>query len=144
MKYKSLLLTAVFSFTLTPLAMAESAEDLFYQGVDAYDKGNYAQAAKLYEQACNGGDAEGGCYNLGLLYHNGQGVKQNYAQAAKLFEQACHGGDAKGCYNLGVLYGNGQGKRQNKSTAKEYYGKACDLGYQDGCDWYKKLNIKGY
>ena len=90
-KRKSLLLATVFYFALTPLAMAESAEDLFYQGVNAEKKGNYAQAAKLWEQACNGGDAKG-CFNLGVLYANGQGVKQNHAQAAKLYEQACHGG----------------------------------------------------
>ncbi|MBP5790158.1 MAG: sel1 repeat family protein, partial [Neisseriaceae bacterium] len=77
MKRKLLLLTAVFSFALTPLAMAKSAEDLFKQGVDAYNKGDYSQAAKLYEQACNG-DSAGSCFNLGLLYANGQGVKQNF------------------------------------------------------------------
>ena len=41
-KRKSLLLATVFSFALTPLAMADSAEDLFYQGVNAKKKGNYA------------------------------------------------------------------------------------------------------
>ena len=143
MKRKLLLLAAVFSFALTPLAMAESAENLFNQGVNAHKQGNYSQAAKLYEQSCNGGVA-GSCFNLGLLYDKGQGVKQNYAQAAKLYEQACNGGYAESCYNLGLLYGKGQGKQQNHSTAKEYFGKACDLGYQNGCDWYKKLNIKGY
>ena len=143
MKFKHLLLVAYFSFTLIPLVMAESAEDLYYQGVNAAKKGNYAQAITFFEQACNSGKAES-CYNLGLLYANGQGVRQNYTQAAKLWEQACNGGDAQGCYNLGVLYGNGEGKQQNFSTAKEYYGKACDLGLQGGCDWYKKLNIKGY
>ncbi|MBP3221969.1 MAG: sel1 repeat family protein, partial [Neisseriaceae bacterium] len=112
MKRKLLLLTAVFSFTLTPLAMAKSAEDLLNQGVNAYEQGNYTQAAKLFEQACHGGNAKG-CYNLGVLYDKGQGVKQNYAQAAKLFEQACHGGDAQGCFNLGVSYDKGQGVKQN-------------------------------
>ncbi|MBR6877271.1 MAG: sel1 repeat family protein, partial [Neisseriaceae bacterium] len=107
MKRKLLLLTAVFSFSLTPLAMAESAEDLFYQGVNAYKQGNYSQAAKLSEQACNGGYAQG-CGALGVLYAEGQGVKQNDTQAAKLFEQACNGGVAEGCYNLGVSYEKGQ------------------------------------
>ena len=112
MKRKLLLLAACFSFALTPLAMAESAEDLFNQGVNAANKGNYAQAAKLFEQACHGGIAEG-CFNLGNLYAKGQGVKQDYEKATKLFEQACHGGDERGCYNLGVLYDKGQGVKQN-------------------------------
>ena len=140
---KRLFLLLCFSFALTPFAMAESAEYLFLQGRNADGKGNYAEAAKWYEQACNGGDVRG-CGLLGVRYAEGKGVKQNYAQAAKLFKQACNGGDTWGCGALGELYANGQGKRQDLSTAKEYYGKACDLGYQDGCDWYKKLNIQGY
>ena len=114
-----------------------------------YARGNYTDAAKFYEAGCNIGYKKNSheatnCFNLGLLYRKGQGVKQNDAQAAKFFEQACNGGVADGCYNLGASYYNGQGKRQNFSTAKEYYGKACDLGDQGGCDEYKKLNIQGY
>ena len=107
MKLKQLLLAACLSFSLIPFAMAENAEDLFYQGVNAANQGNYTQAAKLFEQACNGGNAMGGCFNLALLYANGQGVKQNYAQAAQLYEQACNGDIAQGCLNLGALYGDG-------------------------------------
>lgn len=67
-KLKSFLLIACFSFTLTPLAMAaESIEDLFYQGVKAQDKGDYAQAAKLFEKVCHMGSANA-CFNLGVLY----------------------------------------------------------------------------
>ena len=57
MKCKHLSLVAVFSLILTPFAMAESAADfLFSQGFNAEKKGNYSQAAKLYEKACNGKD----------------------------------------------------------------------------------------
>ncbi|MBO7381126.1 MAG: sel1 repeat family protein, partial [Neisseriaceae bacterium] len=132
MKRKLLLLTAVFSFALTPLAMAESAENLLNQGFNAYDKGNYTQAAKLYEQACHGGNA-GGCYNLGVLYGKGKGVKQDYAQAAKLYEQTCNGGIAQGCNNLGLLYKNGQGVKQNYVQAAKLYEKACNGGAASGC-----------
>ena len=86
----------------------------------------------------------GGCHNLGVLYQNGQGVKQDYQKAVQLLQKACDGGEAGGCSLLGVFYETGQGVRQNFSTAKQYYGKACDLGLQLGCDNYKKLNKKGY
>ena len=89
------------------------------------------------------GGAEG-CYNLGLLYGNGQGVRQNYQKAAELWQKACDSGKAEGCYNLGVCYEDGQGVKQNFSTAKQYYGKACDLGLQLGCDDHRMLNKKGY
>ena len=136
MKRKLLVLTAVFSFALTPLAMAESVENLFYQGVNAHKQGNYTQAAKLFGKACHGGNAES-CYNLGSLYAKGQ----NYTQAAKLFEQACNGGYANGCFNLGVYNFYGTGKpQQDLSAAKKYYGKACDLGNQNGCKLYESFN----
>ncbi|MBQ9725698.1 MAG: sel1 repeat family protein, partial [Neisseriaceae bacterium] len=77
------------------------------------------------------------CFNLGVSYHNGQGVRQNDYQAIKLWEKACNNGYALGCFNLGSSYYYGQGTPKDFSIAKEYYGKACDLGDQEGCDWYK-------
>ena len=106
-KLKSFLLITCFSFVLTPLAMAESAEDLFNQGIKSQDKGDYAQAAKLFEKVCQMGSANA-CFNLGHLYLDGQGVKQNKTHAAKLYEKACNGGNTKSCFNLGNAYFNGQ------------------------------------
>ena len=119
------------------------SKDLTELGYEAYNKGDYQKAAELWQKACDSGEAWG-CAILGVLYQNGQGVKQNYQKAAQLYQKACDGGSAVGYFNLGVLYGNGQGIRQNFSTAKQYFGKACDLGLQPGCDNYKKLNEKGY
>lgn len=48
------------------------------------------------------------------------------------------------CYNLGILYEKGQGVGRDYHIAKELFGKACDLGLQPGCDFYKKLNEKGF
>ena len=112
------------------------SKDLTELGNEAYYKGDY-------QKACDSGEA-GDCNNLGVLYENGQGVRQNYQKAAQLYQKGCDGGNALGCSNLGFLYENGQGVRQNFSTAKQYYGKACDLGLQLGCDNYRKLNEKGY
>ena len=119
------------------------SKDLTELGNEAYYKGDYQKAAQLYQKACDSGEA-GGCFSLGFLYQNGQGVKQDYQKAAQLYQKACDSGEAGGCLGLGYLYQNGQGVRQNFSTAKQYYGKACDLGLQLGCDSYRKLNEKGY
>jgi TPR repeat protein len=117
--------------------------DLVSDGLSKYESGNYQQAAMLFEKACDGGYATG-CYNLGVLYANGQGVNQNYQKAAKLYNKACDGGNATGCNNLGLSYKYGQGVRQNITTAKEFFGKACDGGNQKGCDNYRILNEQGY
>ena len=119
------------------------SKDLTELGDEAYDKGDYQKAAQLYQKACDGGDVKG-CFNLGILYRDGYGVKQDYQKAAELLQKACDSGETMGCIGLAVLYKNGKGIWQNFSTAKEYYGKACDLGLQSGCDDYRKLNEKGY
>ncbi|WP_258033465.1 tetratricopeptide repeat protein [Campylobacter concisus] len=84
------------------------------------------------------------CYNLGTLYNKGQGVKQDYYKAAQLWEKGCDSRDDLSCYNLGILYEKGQGVGRDYHMAKELFRKACDLGLQPGCDFYKKLNEKGF
>ena len=83
-------------------------------------------------------------YNLGVMYHNGYGVRQDYKKSKEWFEKSATQGFAEAQFNLGVMYGNGYGVRQDKKVAKEYYGKACDGGLQVGCDEYKNLNQQGY
>ena len=53
-------------------------------------------------------------FNLGLIYYNGQGVRQDYTQAVQWYRKAAEQGDAKAQYNLGVMYDNGQGVRMQK------------------------------
>lgn len=101
------------------------------------------QQSSSLKKTCDSGYADS-CGVLGILYMNGQGVKQDYNKAAELFEKACNGENAQGCYNLGFLYVKGQGVRQDYRIAKEYFGESCDLGHQNGCDTYKKLNEKGF
>ncbi len=38
-----------------------------------------------------------GCYNLGVLYANGDGVREDKVKAKELFGKACDGGDDYGC-----------------------------------------------
>ena len=83
-------------------------------------------------------------FNLGVMYENGQGVRQDYVQAVQWYRKAAEQGDAQAQYNLGVMYDNGQVVRQNYKIAKEWFGKACDNGLQLGCDAYRKLNQQGY
>jgi len=50
-----------------------------------------------------------GCLNLGVLYYNGQGIRQNKSKAKELFGKACDGGHQNGCKNYKIL--NEQGIR---------------------------------
>ena len=108
---------------------------------------DYYNAKKYYEIACNKGDGDlvqaEICYNLGVLYYEGKGVRQYYHKAFELYKKACDMKESYACNNLGFLYDYEKGVRQNLSTAKQYYGKACDLGEQMGCDNYRKANEQG-
>jgi len=112
-------------------------------GLKAYNSGNKQKAAKLYTKACDGGIMEG-CYNLGVLYSNGDGVRQDKQKAVKLYSKACDSGIMEGCFNLGILYYYGKGIHQDKQKAKQLFRKACDGGLQSGCKGYRILNEQGY
>jgi len=64
---KKLLLTLILlSFNLYA--------DTFDDALKAYDSGDKQKAVQLYTKACHG-NLMIGCYNLGVLYDTGDGVK---------------------------------------------------------------------
>lgn len=111
---------------------ANVASEEWKAGNTALDAKDYASAIRHYTAACAGGNASG-CYELGVMYSNGQGVAQSNQQAAALFGKACTGGIAPSCYNLGVMYATGEGVVQNKHQAVALFDKACAGGDATGC-----------
>ena len=140
---KTLLTTAllgasIFSFQST--AWADTLEQQFQQGLTAYEQSNYQTAFKLWLPLAEQGDANVQ-FNLGVMYAEGQGVKQDDFEAVKWYRKAAEQGDADAQAILGFSYLLGQsGVQVNKSLAKEWFGKACDNGDQGGCKYYGKLN----
>jgi TPR repeat protein len=116
--------------------------DLINNGLKAFNNGNYKEAKKLWKKAADQGYAEAQ-FILGLMYYDGQGVRQDYKEALKWCRKAADQGNAGAQFILGLMYDIGQGVRQNKSKAKELFGQACDNGYQEGCHNYKILNEQG-
>ena len=76
------------------------SQDLLQLGAEAYIGGDYKTAAKHFEKTCDDGYIDS-CSVLGMLYMDGQGVKQDYHKAAKLFEKACNGENIESCNVLG-------------------------------------------
>lgn len=56
---------------------------------------------ELLGQACDGGYAAK-CYDLGVVYRDGQIADQDSSKAKELFKKACNGGDTRGCAALEV------------------------------------------
>ena len=104
-----------------------------------YSSENYNDAFKYCKKSAEEGIKEAQ-FNLGVMYDNGQGVKQDYFKAVEWYQKAAEQGYASAQYNLGVMYAFGQGVKQDYLKAKEYFGLACDNKYQAGCDMYRKLN----
>lgn len=78
----------------------------------------------LKQQAASGNAAAQ--YDLGISYHNGDGVPQDDAQAASWFRKAADQGNALAQYNLGLLYEDGSGVPQDFGQAVIWYRKAGD------------------
>ena len=127
MKKLILLLSAIVALSLMP---AVSFADDFEAAGEAYEKGDYQTAFKIWKPLADKGDAQAQ-YNLGFLYENGQGVLQNYTKAAKYYSLAAEQNYVSAQNNLGVMYKNGQGVLQNYTEAVKYLRLAAEQNHAD-------------
>ncbi len=112
---KRLALTIVFVLGFASPVWAD-----FWDGIAAYDRGDYAAALKEWRPLAEQGNAAAQ-YNLGQMYIYGRGVPEDYAEAAKWYRKAAEQGHANAQYNLGVMYDNGQGVPQDYVQAHMWY-----------------------
>ena len=70
--------------------------------------------------------------NLGLMYHNGEGVPQDYKTAVKWLTLAAEQGGASAQYNLGIMYDNGEGILQDYVYAHMWWNIAASNGDENG------------
>ena len=66
-------------------------ENIDRRAYDLYSQGRYSEALPLYQQTANQGDASAQL-NLGIMYHNGQGVTADINQAAYWYRKAAEQG----------------------------------------------------
>ncbi len=102
----------------------------FDAGVNAYQRGDYATALRIFRQLAEQGNADAQA-KLGFMYQHGHGVAQDYAAAAKLYRKAAAQGNADAQLNLGTLYNNGQGVTQDYAQAYMWLNLAAAQGQKD-------------
>ena len=77
-------------------------------------------------------DAESGDamaqYNLGVMYHSGEGVPQDHAEAAKWYRLAADQGNSFAQENMGMFYYHGLGVPQDYAEALKWFRLAADQG----------------
>ena len=71
---------------------------------------------ELYQKACDVNSALG-CSNLGVMYENGDGVRQDKSKALNLYWKACDLKHQRGCENYAKLKNNGV-KQQTQKYAR--------------------------
>ena len=129
MRHYAKLLRATLSASLMLVAMAGAAVGgPFEDAVDAYVRGDYATAYRLFQPLAEQGNAEAQ-YDLGSMYANGQGVQQDYAEAVKWYSKAADQGLAHAQHNLGVMYRAGQGVPQDYAEALKWFREAAEQGH---------------
>ena len=100
----------------------------FEDALAAHGRGDYATALRLWQPLADQGNVDAQ-YKLGVMFANGEGVKQDYVQAVKWFRLAADHGHAGGQFNLGFMYGTGLGVPQDDVQAVKWYRLAADQGY---------------
>ena len=103
----------------------------FSDGLAAAERGDYETALSVFRPLAEQGEAEAQ-HNLGVMFHEGQGVPQDDAEATRWYRLAAEQDDAEAQYNLGVIYANGHGVPQDDAAAMQWYRKAAARGYVEG------------
>ena len=86
-------LTYLLALTFLFLFSGSVFADDFQDGMDAYERKDYKTAYKLILPLAEQGNAFAQ-FNLGLMYHEGQGVPQDYKEAIKYFRLSAEQGNA--------------------------------------------------
>ena len=113
------------------LLLAPPAWAGYYEGVSAYYRGDIVTTLREFRPLTEQ-DIATAQYNLGIMYHKGQGVPQDYAKAMKWYRKAAERGHVRGQYNVGVMYHKGLGLPQDYAKAAKWYRKAAEQGYHWG------------
>jgi len=135
----SLLVSAPLSQAQT-VVDGQGALDRFEAGMNAIKAQDFATARQKFDEACQYGVGTA-CFNVGMMYLQGDGVVKSEATAFSFFEEGCRGREEDGkyvsdsaCFNIGVAYDNGLADYPvNHEKAKAFYARACAEGLEKAC-----------
>ena len=125
--------TAILFLALAFGAGKVLAQD-FQKGMAAAQAGDFATALKEWHPLAEQGVAAAQ-YNLGVIYHKGEGVLQNYAEALKWYRLATEQRHTGANYNLGSMYYYGNGVLKENIKAHMWYNLASANGKKGSLSW---------
>jgi hypothetical protein len=109
------------------LIFSGSVYAVLQKGYDALEKGDYETALKLWRSLANQGNSDAQ-YQLGWMYHQGQGVAKDYNEASKWWHLAADQGNSYVQFNLGNMYIKGEGVTQDYQVGIQLFKLAAGQG----------------
>ena len=117
---------AVFAFMLSLPATAQD----YKKGAMAFARGDYAAALGEWRPLAEQGNARAQ-FQLGYLFHYGNGVPQDYERAVEWYRKAAEQGYANGQSYLGFMYDNGLGQARDNVQGHMWFNLAAAQGHKD-------------
>ncbi len=108
-------------------APVRASEVDFYAGLDAYKRGEFAEALEVWVQLAEAGDPESQ-FRVARLYVEGKGVDRDDEAAVKWYRRAATQGHAQAQGSLGFMLHTGRGVERDLTEAIEWYTKAAGAG----------------
>jgi len=121
------IMAVFFALLLACAACALAQGDLYEQGCNAYDAGDYEQALVCWLEAAEQGDA-GAAKNIGWLYRNGYGVEQDYEESLQWYIKSAEMGDTDAAFCVAEEYCAGQHVPRDYEKALQWYKVAAQRG----------------
>ena len=100
------------------------------EGLQAYERGQFANALQFLLPLANEGDAVAQ-HHLGLMYDEGRGVRADPLQARQWYQRAAEVGYAEAQFRLGRLHADGKGGPVDGVQAARWYLLAAGQGHLD-------------
>ena len=120
-------LTFLLALTFLFLFSGSVYGDDLNDGLDAYDRGDFNTAYKLFLPLAEQGNADAQ-FNLGFMYQKGHGVPQDHKEAVKWYRLAVEQGFPTAQLYLGGMYLEGLGVRQDYKEAEKWFRLAAEQG----------------
>jgi hypothetical protein len=118
------------AIVLVSLMASPATGQVFENGLDAYNRGDYAAALNALQPLALGGERRAQHY-LAFMYLRGKGVRQSDFEAVKWLRRSAEQGHVKAQYNLAVMYHIGLGARQNDAEAVKWFKAAAKQGHSE-------------
>ena len=113
---------------LAQLGQPDTALTPFQQAELLGARGQHAEAAALYRQLADAGDA-GAQTRLAWAYEAGRGVAPDLAEAARRFTLAAEAGHAEAQYALAVMLRTGRGRAQDLDQSAMWLARSAAQNY---------------